>query len=94
MRGHAALMPKETSKYLVGEKNGSSGTAVGVTRCIETVAKTPGKSGKNFGQKITGAFLLNSTEHRSPIKERNLGNELLERKKKKKDKYILNCLSS
>ncbi len=25
-------------------------TAVGVTRCIETVAKTPAKSGKNLGQ--------------------------------------------
>ena len=25
-------------------------TAVSVTRCIETVAETPGKSGKNFGQ--------------------------------------------
>ena len=25
-------------------------TAVGVTRCIETFAETPGKSGNNFGQ--------------------------------------------
>ena len=48
-----------------------------MTRCVEAVAETPGKSGKNFGQKITGAFPPNSTEHRSRVKERNLGNEHL-----------------
>ena len=27
-------------------------TAVGMTRCIETVAETPGKNRKNFGQEV------------------------------------------
>ena len=89
VKGSVIWCPKLPGLAL--EKNGSSGIAVGVTKCVEAVAKTPGKSGKNLEQKITDAFPPKSTEHRSPVKERNLKNELLE---KKKDKYILNCFSS
>ena len=93
MRGPADLMPKNSRLSRRG-KELSSGTAVGVTKCVEAVAEAPGKSGaESLDKKITGAFPPNSTEHRLPVKERNLGNELLE-KKKKKGKYILNCFSS
>ena len=82
VKGRADLIPK-ISRVPRPWKELSSGTAVGVTKCVETVAETPGKSGKNLGQKITDAFPSNSTEHRSPVKERNLGNEPHEKKKKR-----------
>ena len=82
MRGCADLMPKKkTPGLLAREKNKVFRTAVGVTRCTETVAETPGKSGKNFGQKITGAFPPNSTEHRSPVKEKKSQKKTVEKAK-------------
>ena len=66
-------MPNKLLGTLPMKRNGSSGTAVIVTRCVEAVAETPGKSGAEFlDKKITGAFLPNSTEHCSPVKENTL----------------------
>ena len=39
--------------------------AVGETRCIETVAETPGKSGKNLGQEDT--WCLQAKLYRIPL---------------------------
>ena len=57
-------------KYVTGEMN-SFRTAVGVTRYIETVAKTPGKDGKNFGQEVNRC--LPAKFYRTPLaRKRNL----------------------
>ena len=45
MKVRADLMPKTPGSR--PRKEWSSGTAVGVTRCVEAVAETLGKSGKN-----------------------------------------------
>ena len=66
VRGHADLMPKN-SELARPWKEFISGIAVGVTRCIETVVETPGKSGKNLGQKITGTFPPKNTAR--PLKK-------------------------
>ncbi len=71
VKGRVDLMSKIRARC--PRKEVSFRTAVDVTRCIEIVAETPGKSGVEFSdKKLTDAFQLNSTEHRSPVKENTL----------------------
>ena len=80
VRRRADLMPKNSGQARPW-KGFSFRTAVGVTRCIETVAESPGESRKNFGQKIIGAFPPNSTEHRSPINKKKSQKKPVEKAK-------------
>ena len=56
---------RSDAKTLGDEAEPSFRTAVGVTRYVETVAETPGKSGKNLGQEDNRC--LQAKLHRIPL---------------------------